>query len=447
MDVEVKAVGGYAEFGRNMTCVRIGREAVIFDMGLRMDRVLLHEDLVFEDATSLDLQALGAIPDDSVLRGMDAKVKAIVLNHGHLDHVGAVIKLARHYKCPIIATPYTVKIIQDESLKGRGRNAIPNAMIPLKAGQRHRLGPHLEIEFVNITHSIAQTVLSVLHTPKGSVVYALDFKMDNSPVIGEKPDYRRMRSLGMEGVHTLIVETTRAHEETKTPSESIARDMLKDYLFGLDIERHGVLVTTFSSHTARIKSIMEFGHEMGREVLLLGRSMEKYTRHALDLGIIKPIGNARAYGDPRSVEQQLKRVAREGPEKFLLVVTGHQGEENALLSRIANKDTPLKLARDDHVIFSADTIPHPINVANRYTLETKLKLQGAILIKGAHVSGHGSREDHRELLRMLEPRNIFPTHGNMEHLAGYTELAERHGWKLNDSVHLMRNGQSHTMKG
>lgn len=443
-DVEILPVGGYNEFGRNMTVVRVGREAVIFDMGIKLDRILIHEDAVFESLSPNDLWDLGAIPDDRILQDMDAKVIAIVLGHGHLDHIGAVRKLAKKYDAPIIGTPYTMKLVEEtqgaKPYKGNKPDT-PNKLIAMNTGGRRQLSDNLELEFVHMTHSIVQTAMPVLHTPHGAVVYALDYKFDNFPVIGSKPDYDRLRQLGMEGVLALVCESTGAMEETKCPSETIARDMLKDYLFGLENERSGLIVTTFSSHTQRIKSIMEFGEQLGREVLLMGRSMEKYMTTAEDVGLIKIPENTRIYGYSRQIAGQLKRVMREGKENYLLVVTGHQGENNALLSRMADKETPWRFESKDQVIFSARTIPNPVNVANRYVLETKLRMNGARIIKGAHVSGHAMREDHRELLGMLEPQHVIPAHGDIQHQSALADLCESHGWRLNDQVHILRNGQ------
>jgi len=451
MDIEILPLGGYNEVGRNMTVVRVGREAVIFDMGIRLDRIIIHEDAVMEELAVEELQRMGAIPNDDPLRGIDAKVKAIVVCHGHLDHVGAVFRLAGAYDCPIIATPFTIELLKDEIAsgkrgRGKAKGGLPNPLIAMKAGESRQLSRDLKLEFVNITHSIVQSVIGALHTPYGVVVYANDFKFDNTPILGQKPDYHRLRSLGEEGVQGLIVECLGAGQETKTPSEAIARDMLRDYLFGLENERHGLLISTFSSHTARIQSICEFGVEMGRKVVLLGRSMEKYTSIAQRVGALKLPKEVELVGGGRQSEAALSRIIKEGKEDYLIVATGHQGEPNALLSRIANGETPYQVEKDDHVIFSAGVIPNPLNVANRYVLESKLRMNGARIIKGAHVSGHASREDHRELLAMLEPLNIYPSHGPIPMQADYVDLAESHGWKLNDQIHVSQNGQMHPLR-
>ena len=450
VDIEVRPVGGYSDFGRNMTCVRVGREAVILDMGIRLDRILLDEEAVFDEMHPVDLQRLGAIPDDTILKDLNAKVVAIVIGHAHLDHVGAVPKLAPHYKdAPIYGTPYTIKFIEGQTTQwekgGKARRTIPNKLVTVEAGDRVRLSKAIELEMVHVTHSIVDTAFPVLHTDAGAIVYAVDYKFDNTPVIGHKPDYRRLRGLANEGVAACVVESTNAGHETKTPSETVARDMLKDFLFGIENERDGIIVTTFSSHIARIKSICEFGDKLGRKVVLLGRSMDKYTTIARDLGYLELPSTVEIAGHGRAVQQMLKRIGDKRDE-YLLVGTGHQGEPDSFLPRLASGDFPYEVRKHDQVIFSANTIPHPVNVANRYILETKLKMRGARIIKGAHVSGHASRVEHQELLRLLEPQHVFPNHGGIQLQSEFVELAHGEGYELNDSVHILRNGERHLVR-
>ncbi|MFA5862044.1 MAG: RNase J family beta-CASP ribonuclease [Candidatus Thermoplasmatota archaeon] len=449
VDIEIRPVGGYSDFGRNMTCVRIGREAVILDMGIRLDRILLDEENVFDEMHPVDLQRIGAIPDTTQLKGMDAKVVAIVIGHAHLDHVGAVPKLAAQFKdAPIYATPYTIKFIEEQTTKrGQGKNqrTIPNKLIAMNAGESTRLTKGIKLEFVHTTHSIVQTVFPVLHTDAGAIVYAVDYKFDNSPVVGERPDYRRLRSLANEGVAACIVESTNSQLETKTPSETVARDMLKDFLFGIDNEKDGIIVTTFSSHIARVKSICEFAEKLGRRPILLGRSMDKYMRIAQELGLVELPKTTEVAGHGKAVQQILRRIG-ERRDEYLLIGTGHQGEPGSFLPRLADKEHPYEIHKHDQVIFSANIIPNPLNQANRYLLETKLKMQGARIIKGAHVSGHASKVDHQELLRMLEPEHVFPCHGGLELQSAFAELAHEEGFDLNESVHLLRNGQKHLVR-
>lgn len=451
VDIEIRPVGGYSDFGRNMTCVRVGREAVILDMGIRLDRILLDEENVLDEMHPADLQKLGAIPDDTVLKDLGAKVVAIVIGHAHLDHVGAVAKLAGHYTdAPIYATPYTAKFIEQQTTQwqkgGKPKRLIPNKIVPLETGEIIPISKAIRLELVHVTHSIVHSSFPVLHTDAGAIVYGADYKFDNTPVVGKRPDYKRMRSLANEGVAALIVESTNAAKETKTPSETIARDMLEDFMFGVDNDRVGMVVTTFSSHIARLQSICEFADQLGRTPLLLGRSMDKYTSIAKELELIDLPPTTEVAGHGRAVQQVLKRIGKDR-EKYVLIGTGHQGEPDSFLPRLASGEFPYEIQKDDEVIFSANTIPHPQNVANRHVLETKLKMRGARLIKGAHVSGHASKVDHQELLRMLSPSHIFPMHGGIDLQSQFVELASGEGYRLNESVHILRNGDKHKLGG
>lgn len=434
--MKITAIGGYNEFGRNMTLLRFGDDSVIVDMGIRLDRVLVHEDTDISKMGGEELVAKGIIPDDVAVNG---NVRAIILTHGHLDHIGAVPTLAAKYKAPIIGTPYTIELIKNE--ERFNKNFKIDSIEVLEPGKKLQITPAIEVEFIHVTHSIPQTVMAAFRGPDGTVLYANDFKFDNSPMMGEKPDYARIRELGKRGVKCLIVESTRVSNEQRTPSEKIVRKMLLDN-FVRSEEDKGLIVTTFSSHIARISNIVKIAQLIDRKPVLLGRSMGKYCNIAQRLEILDLSKDASIYANPKSIRRILKRIVEDGKEKYLLVVTGHQGEPDALLSKIANRSLDYKIEKDDQVIFSADVIPNPINVANRYALETKLKIQGARLIKDVHVSGHASREDHRDLLKMLQPQNIIPCHGDLTMLSSYAELAEDCGYELNKNLFLIRNGQN-----
>src|SRR5581483_8718660 len=186
VDIEIRPVGGYSDFGRNMTCVRVGREAVILDMGIRLDRILLDEENVLDEMHPADLQKLGAIPDDTVLKDLGAKVVAIVIGHAHLDHVGAVSKLAGHFPdAPIYGTPYTIRFIENQTTEwqkgGKPRRTINNKLVETETGRIVNLSRGIELELVHVTHSIVQSSFPVLHTDAGAIVYAADFKLDNDP--------------------------------------------------------------------------------------------------------------------------------------------------------------------------------------------------------------------------------------------------------------------------
>ncbi|MDI6639689.1 MAG: RNase J family beta-CASP ribonuclease [Methanocellales archaeon] len=387
---------------------------------------------------SLDLIRAGAIPDDTIMNAARGTVRAIICTHGHLDHIGAISKLAHRYDAPIIGTPFTIELISQQ-ISSERKFGTENELHTLNAGETFLITEDISVEFIRVQHSIIDCVFAALHTPQGIMLYANDFKLDRTPVLGDKPDFDRLKSLGGEGVLAMITESTNVQRSGKTPSEQIAHDLMLDVLLGMEETKSGVLVTTFSSHIARIKTIVDAAEKMGRHPLLLGRSMERYSEVARRLGYIDY--SAEVCGNRKSIDKALRKVMKEGKDEYLLIVTGHQGEPDAVLSRIANDSTPYEIESGDKIIFSANVIPNSLSAANRCVIETKLRMKGARIYDNVHVSGHASREDHWELLRMINPEQVIPSHGDLSMTSAYAELAEEAGYVLGDTVHVLRNGQ------
>jgi len=439
-EIGIVAVGGYNEMGRNMTAVRVNEDIIILDMGLRLDRVQIHEDVEIDGMHSLELIEMGAIPDDTIMKQIDGTVRAIVCTHGHLDHIGAITKLAHRYTAPILGTPYTTALIKQQ-INDERKFSVKNKIITLNAGQVHQVTEDVSIEFIRVQHSIIDAVFAAIHTPDGAILYACDFKLDRTPTIGEAPDFDRLRSLGEEGVIAMITESTNSGRAGKTPSEQIARDMVRDVLLGTEESDVGMIITTFASHIARVNSIIEVAGEMGRIPVLLGRSMDRYVSTAEKLGYISLPDNVEIYGKRKDIDRAFKQIMNNGKEKYLPIVTGHQGEPGAILGRIAKGETAYKIESGDRIIFSANVIPTPMTQANRYALETKLRMRGARIYDNVHVSGHAYREDHWELLRLVNPEHVIPAHGDIMMHSSYIEMAEDAGYILGDTLHLLRNGE------
>ncbi|RQD84002.1 MAG: RNase J family beta-CASP ribonuclease [Methanocalculus sp. MSAO_Arc2] len=440
MEIEIIAVGGYDEVGRNMTAVRCGKDIVILDMGLRLDRIMIHEDAEVENMHSLDLIEMKAIPDDTVMNGIEGTVRAIVCTHGHLDHIGALPKLAHRYNAPIVSTPYTTELIRQQ-IAGEQKFGVNNKLFALKAGGRYTISQHLTLEFVRTQHSIIDTVMAVLHTPHGAIVYANDFKLDRTPIIGEPPDFARLTRLGKEGVLALITECVNITSNGRAPSERIARDLVRDTITSFEDDKHAILVTTFSSHVARLKTITECANEIGRKPVLLGRSMERYATTAESMKLVAFPRSTSVFGNRRTVDRIFRRMMKEGKENFLPVITGHQGEPGSVLTRIGQGDTPYRIDKGDKVLFSAKVIPNPMNYGQRYLTETRLKMMGARIFDDLHVTGHGYREDHYEFIHILNPQNIIPTHGDLGMTAAYADFAAEMGYTLHQDLYLLHNGQ------
>ena len=436
MELEIIAIGGYDEIGANMTAVRVDNTTIIIDMGLHVDKIVSFGER--ENVNNIPIQRLyeiEAVPDDRFLADIRDTVKAIVISHAHLDHVGAVHILAPKYNAPIYATPYTMEVMK--SLAEDAGVVIPNTIKKISPNSKIKISRDVEVEFISITHSIPQAALINIKTPKGYIVYACDYKFDNFPLLGKRPDYNKLKQLGEEGVLALIVETTRAEEESKSQSEIIAKYMLYDVLSS--VETSGIIVTTFASHIARLKSLIEIAYELDRKPVFIGRSMGKYIKAAENIGLVNFENVAEIYSNARDYPRVLGRIDRER-EKYLLIVTGHQGEPGSVLDRMAKDQLPWDF-KDTTVIFANNVIPYPINEANRKLLEERIKRKGGHIIKDVHVSGHAKAEDHRMLLRMLKPEYIFPTHGSMVKRAAYIEMAEDFNYQLGEDTFLLQNGQ------
>ncbi|APW98344.1 ribonuclease J [Halobiforma lacisalsi AJ5] len=442
MEIEIATIGGYEEVGRQMTAVRAGNDVVIFDMGLNLSQVLIHDNVETERMHSLDLIDMGAIPDDRIMSDLEGDVQAIVPTHGHLDHIGAISKLAHRYDAPVVATPFTIELVKQQ-IESEQKFGVENDLVKMDAGETMTIGDHgVELEFVNVTHSIIDAINPVLHTPEGAIVYGLDKRMDHTPVIGDPIDMERFREIGREdeGVLCYIEDCTNAGKKGRTPSESVAREHLRDTLYSMEDYDGGIVATTFSSHIARVKSLVEFADDIGRQPVLLGRSMEKYSGTAERLDFVDFPTDLGMFGHRKSVDRTFKRIMNEGKENFLPIVTGHQGEPRAMLTRMARGETPYELEGGDKVVFSARVIPEPTNEGQRYQAEKLLGMQGARIYDDIHVSGHMNQEGHYEMLDALQPQNVIPAHQDLEHLAKYIDLAENQGYALGRDLHATRNG-------
>ncbi|MBR9706322.1 RNase J family beta-CASP ribonuclease [Candidatus Pacearchaeota archaeon] len=435
--VEIYAVGGYDKIGKNCTIIKEGDEAVMLDMGIDLENYIKYTD--DEELFAIrpaELMKVGAVPDISVIEDIKKCVKAIIPTHAHLDHLGAIPFLANKFKAPIIGTPYTTEvlntILKDEKIK------INNEIKTLSSNSSLKISENIQIEFVHTTHSTPQTVMVAIRTKKGIILYANDFKFDLFPVLGKKPNFKRLEELGNKGVLALIVDSTYAPDNKKTPSESVAKQMLNDVL-SIPAKNGVIVVTTFSSHLARLKSIIEFGKKINRQILFLGRSLSKYVKAGEKIGIINFTKDVQLFRFGSQIEKILKKVENDR-EKYLLVVTGHQGEPKAVLSKMAGNEYKFNFCSNDHIIFSCKTIPTDTNIRNRRDLEDSLRGFGVRIFNDIHQSGHAAREDLRDLIKLVKPVHIIPAHGNKEMERALADLAFEEGYKI-DKVHIMKDGQ------
>jgi len=438
--VKIHTVGGYSEVGKNMTVLETGDDSFIFDEGFFLPAIVSLDEKERNEFTYTEKRLLniGAVPDDRVIQKIRHKVRAQFIGHAHLDHVGAIPFLSDKYNAPIYGTPFTNEVLDsllrdnDLLLRNKIKSIQPNTSFFIKGKNKS-----YKAEFLNITHSTPQTSMIAVHTDKGVVLYANDFKLDDNPVLGLKPNYKRLRELAREGIYAFIVDSLYAGSDRKTPSEKIARHLLEEVLLTIQNRNAGIIVTTFSSHIARLKSIVEFGKKLGREVIFLGRSLNKYSTAAQEVGIASFLKSVRISSYRRQKEKSMT-IAQKNKRKYLIVCTGHQGEPGSVLERISKNQLPLKVEKDDNIIFSSSVIPTKVTQENFAKMEARLKKKKARIFRDVHVSGHAGREDLRDIINLLNPQHIIPAHGGFDKTKAMAELCRELGYGKNQ-CHLMKD--------
>ena len=441
--VKIHTVGGFSEVGKNMVVVETGEDAFIFDEGFYLPAIVQMSEKDKDEFTysEKNMRKIEAIPDDKVIEKIRHKVRAQFVGHAHLDHVGAVPFMSDRYNAPIYGTPFTCEVLDsllkdnDIFLRNKVKKVEPNSTIYIQGKSKK-----YRVDFVNITHSTIQTAVIALHTDKGVVLYMNDFKLDNTPVVGLKPNYDLLREIAKGGVLAVIMDSLYSGSEKKTPSEKIARHLLEEVLFTIDNQHAAIFVTTFSSHIARLKSIVEYGKKLNREVVFLGRSLSKYSFAAQQARQAPFLKNVPMVRYRRQLEKFLHKVEKDR-KKYLVVCTGHQGEPGSILERISRNKLPFKFSPEDNIVFSSSVIPTPTNQESFAKMENRLKKRNLRIFRDVHVSGHGGREDLRDILKILNPRHIIPSHGDFSKTEPMVSLASEMGYKKNKQIHLMEDGK------
>lgn len=438
--IEIMPIGGYREVGKNCTAVKVDEEVIILDMGLHLQNYIHYtQDDDDVDLSLATLTKIEAVPDIAVIKDWIPKVKAICISHAHLDHVGAVPFLAPEFKCTIHGTPYTIEVLkvllEDKEMR------IPNKLVAHDVNSTFKISEGIKIEFISITHSVIHTAMVVIHTKYGSIVYANDFKLDNQPTLGNKSNLNRMQQL--KDVKVMIMDSLYAGKPVKTPSESVAKELLREVMISTNSKGKAMIVSTFSSHLARLKSIMEFSKQLNRKVVFLGRSLEKYVRAGENIKVVEFSKTGKMIKYRQQIQLFLKKC--KNPQDYVFIVTGHQGEPRSVLARMIFNDY-FKFQKEDIVIFSCTIIPGEENIRNREKMEAELKKKRVRIFRDIHVSGHGAREDARDLINIVSPKNLVPTHSEIATTEKFLELAEELGYIENKNVFLLKNGRKLTFK-
>ena len=445
--LNIHTIGGYNEVGKNMTALEVGNDAILFDAGIYLPAIVGVQERE-KVPTESGMRGIGALPDDLYLdkNNLRNKVRSVLVSHAHLDHVGAVQYLGPRYpNANIAGTPFTMEVLK--SLLADNQAGIPNKITSVKPNGSFTIKgkENYKVEFLNMTHSTIQSTIIAVHTKDGVILYANDYKLDNTPIMGDKPNYKRLKELSKMGVKALVADCLYAPDDRKTPSEKIARGLLEDVLFTTENYKAGLIITTFSSHIARLKSITEFGAKLNRKVVFLGRSLNKYTQAAIKVGKA-PFKNQVEIATYRNQLEKVLRKVDKNRKDYLVVCTGHQGEPGSILDRLSRNKLPYKIRPEDHIIFSSKTIPTPVNEASRAELEKRLRKSKPRIFDNVHVSGHGGREDLRDLIKLTNPEHFIPSHGDKSKTQAGLDLAVEMGYKNKYNVHLLSNGKKLNLK-
>jgi ribonuclease J len=399
-------LGGIGEIGMNLSIYGFGderrRQWLIVDCGVSFASE--------EHLPGVDL----ILPDIRYLIEERKNILGLVLTHGHEDHMGALIDLWPRLKVPLYATPFTAALFEARRASEPGAPQIPVQTVPLRG--RLTLGP-FAIDFINVAHSIPESNALAIRTPAGTVLHTGDWKIDPTPLVGAPTDAAKLTALGDEGVLALIGDSTNAVRDGRSPSES---DVAKTLAELIRTAPRRVAVTTFASHVGRLRAVADAARAAEREVVVVGRAMERVVQVARETGYLDGVQ------DFRSAEA----YAYLPPDKVLALCTGSQGEPRAALARVAEDEHPdVTLSRGDRVIFSARPIPGNEKAISRVI--NGLIAQGVEVITDrthlVHVSGHPRRDELRDMIGWVRPQILIPAHGEALHLAEHAELARRAG--------------------
>ncbi|WP_041358945.1 ribonuclease J [Nitrobacter hamburgensis] len=399
-------LGGVGEIGMNLS---------IYGLGNRHQRSWLAVDLGVSFGDEEHLPGIDLImPDVRFLEKERKNLVGLVLTHAHEDHFGAIIELWPRLKCPIYATKFSAALFEAKCAAERNPPDIPVTVVP--SGDRIDLGP-FGVEFVPVAHSIPESHALAIHTAAGIVVHTGDWKIDPTPIVGPPTDERRLRELGDEGVLALIGDSTNAVRDGRSPSET---EVAKTIAELVKAARGRVAVTTFASNVGRLRAVADAARAAGREVVVVGRAMERVVQVARETGHLdgmQELRSADVYGHLPS-------------DKVLALCTGSQGEPRAALARIAKDDHPqVTLNRGDTVIFSSRTIPGNERAVG--AIINGLVTQGIKVITDrtelVHVSGHPRRDELRDMIAWVRPQLLIPVHGEALHLSEHAQLARAAG--------------------
>jgi ribonuclease J len=417
-ELKIVPIGGLGEIGKNMTVIELGNDAIIIDTGIMFPT----NDMLGVDYIIPDFRYL--------LERDDLKIHGILYTHGHEDHTGAVAHVIKSLPgLPIWATPLTAGLLE---VKLRDARLTDQTKITVfEAGDEIQLGP-FKIESFHVCHSIPDCVGFGIQTPQGLIVHTGDYKFDNTPVDGKKPDYAKLAEFSKRGVLLLLGDSTNADQPGWTPSESVVAAAFDDVFR----EAKGrIMVATFASHISRIQQVATYAEKYGRKLAIAGYSMTENFKMARKIGLLN-------VNDDILIDMQ--QINSYQPHKVVVMVTGSQGEPSAVLGRLSSgQHRHLDIMEDDTVVVSAHAIPG--NEEMVYRTINRLFQRGANVIYDpiapVHVSGHARQEEMRLMLNLVRPRYFIPVHGELRHLKEHAKLAMEAGVPQ-ENIFVIENGMT-----
>jgi ribonuclease J len=395
-------LGGANEIGMNFNAFGHNGQWVLVDLGI-----------TFHDRLGIDI----VTPDPSFFIDHADRIEGLVLTHAHEDHVGAIPYLWPYLKCPIYATPFTLRIVRQKIKEYAWKNDVPLIEIPLSS--TFNVG-HFEIEYITLTHSIPEPNALRITTPLGTVLHSGDWKIDPTPLIGEPTHINRLQEIGNAGVCALICDSTNVFNEGESGSEGDVRREIQNVIGEYPHKR--ITVACFASNVARVETIIKAAHHHGRGVALIGRSLHRMVAAAKETGYLSDLPTL--LSEKEALERPIGSV--------LFLVTGSQGEMRSALARIAAGQYPtIKLTEKDVVFFSSRMIPG--NEKNIVLMKNRLIHRGVKIVtsdeRAIHVSGHPARDELRRMYEWIKPQAVIPVHGDAHHLAEHADFAKKCGIK------------------
>ena len=402
--LKIRFLGGVGEIGKNMTALEYGKDIIVIDAGVTFPS---------QDMPGIDL----VIPDISYLTANKDRVRAIILTHGHEDHIGAISYILKDINVPIYGTKMSLALVETKLAEFKITKKMLKRVNPR---DRINLGA-FSVEFINVNHSIAGACALAITTPVGVVVHSGDFKIDMTPINGNMMDFTRLSEIGKKGVMLLMCESTNVERTGYAMSEHVVGQTL-ERLFLANVKRR-IIIATFSSNIYRLQQIFNIAAQNKRKVAISGRSMLNVVDAAVKIGELNI---------PQGILIDIEKI-KNVPDKDLVVIsTGSQGEPMSVLTRMASDSYPqLTITPNDTIIISASPIPG--NEKSIYDVINNLYRKGAEVvyesIENIHVSGHACQEELKIFHSLIKPKFFIPIHGEYRHLKKHTLLAKELGMK------------------